>query len=83
MKDITSLLQESERTKLDIYFCITMTEWMPQFGGLLVTEGIIRPVVPVSTLTWVIRYIYYCNLLIPKTKIIIKTTFLLPRSQVT
>jgi hypothetical protein len=28
-------------------------------GGLLVPEGIIRPVISVSALTWFIRYIYY------------------------
>jgi len=28
-------------------------------GGILVPEGIIRPVVSASVLTWFIRYIYY------------------------
>jgi hypothetical protein len=28
-------------------------------GGILVPEGIIRPVVSASALTWFIRYIYY------------------------
>jgi hypothetical protein len=28
-------------------------------GGLLVPDGIIRPVVSASALTWFIRYIYY------------------------
>jgi hypothetical protein len=33
--------------------------------GLLVPEGIIRPVVSASALIWFIRYIYYSNL-VPK-----------------
>ena len=30
-------------------------------GGLLIPNGIIRPEVSVSVLTWFIRYIYYWN----------------------
>ena len=52
----------------------TMIEWAMQAnvtwlywvdtsaGGLLVPEGIIRQVVSALVLTWLIRYIYYCNL---------------------
>ena len=40
------------RTKFDIYVLITITR-----GELLVPDGIIRPVVSVSALTWFIRYI--------------------------
>ena len=45
-------------------------------GRLLVPDGIIRPVVSASTLTWCIRYIYYClhflnKVIIIKTKIIL------------
>jgi hypothetical protein len=41
-------------------------------GGLFVPEGIIHPVVSVSTLTWFIRYIYYWNLQFINNVIIIK-----------
>jgi hypothetical protein len=78
MKDIAYLLQESERTKLDIYVCFL------SLNGCLCWRAISprgnRPVVSVSVLTWFIKYIYYLNLQIPKTEIIIKTTVLLPRS---
>jgi hypothetical protein len=46
-------------------------------GGILVFKGIIRSVVSVSTLTWFIRYIYYCdlqfliNLNVKKTKVLL------------
>jgi hypothetical protein len=42
-------------TNFDIYVFITLTS----AGGLLIPEGVIRPVVSVSALTWFIRYIYY------------------------
>ena len=42
------------RTKFDIYVFITITS---AGGLLLVPEGIIRPVVSYSALTWFIRYI--------------------------
>ena len=39
------------------YHCVDIST-----GGILVPEGIIRPVVSASELTWFIRYIYYWNL---------------------
>ena len=52
-------------------------------SGLLFPEGIIRPVVSVSALTWVIRYIYYWNLQFLNNVIINKTKILLPQAMVT
>ena len=52
-------------------------------GGLLVPDGIIRPVVSASALTWFIRYIYYWNLEFLNNVIIHKTKALLPRAYVT
>jgi hypothetical protein len=49
-------------------------------GELLVPEGIIRPVVSASALTWFIRYIYYWNLQFLKNVIIHKTKVLLPQA---
>ena len=49
-------------------------------GGLLVPEGIIRPVVSVPTLAWFIRYICYSNLQFLNNVIIITTKDLLPRA---
>ena len=40
--------------KFDIYVFITITD-----GGLLVLEGIIRPVVSASALAWFIIYTLY------------------------
>ena len=48
--------------------------------GLLVPEGIIRPVVNASALTWFIRYILYKNLQFRNHVIFIKTKVLLPQS---
>ena len=48
-------------------------------GGLSVTEGIIRPVVSASELTWFIIYIYYWNLQFLNNVIINKTKVLLPQ----
>ena len=42
-------------------------------GELLVPKGITRSVVSVSSLTWLIRYIYYWNLQFLNNLIIIKT----------
>ena len=42
-------------------------------GEILVPDSVIRPVVSVSSLTWVIRYIYYWNLQFLNNVIIIKT----------
>ena len=42
-------------------------------GELLVPKGITRSVVSVSSLTWLIRYIYYWNLQFLSNLIIIKT----------
>jgi len=49
-------------------------------GGLLVHEGIIHPIVSVSTLTWFIRYIYYWNLQFLNNVIIIKTKVRWPQA---
>ena len=67
--------------KLDIYVFITITQLKPLmvYDGLLIPEGIIRPVVSVSALTWFIRYIYYWNLEFLSNVIIIKTKVLLPQ----
>jgi hypothetical protein len=52
-------------------------------GGLLVPEGIIRPVVIASLLTRFIRYIHYWNIQFPNNAIIIKTNVFLPPAYVT
>jgi hypothetical protein len=49
-------------------------------GGLFVPEGIIRPVVSASVLTWFIRYIFYRNLQLLIHVILIKTKALLPQA---
>ena len=41
--------------------------------GLLVPEGIILPIVGISALTWLIRYIYYLHLLLLHSVINIDT----------
>jgi len=47
------------RTKFDIYVLITTTAWVDTSArGLLVHEGIVRPVFSASALTWFIRYMY-------------------------
>jgi hypothetical protein len=48
--------QQPLTSMLRFYIFITITGWT------IVPEGIIRPVVSVSVLTWFIRYIYYWNL---------------------
>jgi hypothetical protein len=63
---------------MDIYVFITITG-----GGLLVLEGIIRPVISASALTWLIRYIYYRNLQFLYNVIINKTNILLLQAYVT
>ena len=52
-------------------------------GGLLVSEGIIHPVVSVSALIWFIRYICYRNLQLLNNVIITKAKVLLPQVYVT
>jgi hypothetical protein len=49
-------------------------------GGLLVPEGIIRPVVSVSALTWFIRYVYYWKLQFLHNVIINKSKMFLPQA---
>ena len=45
---------------LNLNICFYYYHWFDaSAGGLLVPEGIIRPVVGVSVLKWFIRYIYY------------------------
>jgi len=53
-------------------------------GRLLVPNGIIRPVVSASTLTWFIRYIFITEMIkFLNNVFIIKTKVLLPNAQVT
>jgi len=52
-------------------------------GGLLVPEGIIRPVVSALVLTLFIRYIYYLDLHFLNNVIINKIMVLLPPSWLT
>jgi hypothetical protein len=49
-------------------------------GGLLVPDGIIRPLVSSSALTWFIIYVYYWNLQLLNNVIINKTKVLLPNA---
>ena len=49
-------------------------------GGLLVPEGIIRPVVSASALAWLIINIFYWNLQFLNNVIINKTMVLLPHA---
>ena len=49
---------------IDINFSVIISsdiyDWVnTSAGGVLVPQGIIRPVVSASALTWFIRYIYY------------------------
>jgi hypothetical protein len=49
---------------IDINFSVIISsdinDWVnTSAGGVLVSQGIIRPVVSASALTWFIRYIYY------------------------
>jgi hypothetical protein len=52
-------------------------------GGLLVPEGIIRPVVSASALSWFNKYMCYWNLQFLNNESIIKTKVLLPQAYVT
>jgi hypothetical protein len=63
---------------ISTFYCYHWVDTSP--GGLLVPEGIIRPVVSVSALTWFIRYIYYWNLQFLNNVIIDKTKVLLPQT---
>jgi len=65
------------RTKLDIYQVVDTSA-----GGVLVMEGIIRPVVKTLSLPWFIKYIYYWNWQFLNNVIINKTKVLLPQVQV-
>jgi len=63
---------------IDINFSVIISsdiyDWVnTSAGGVLVPEGIIRPVVSASALTWFIRYIYYWNLQFLNNVIINKT----------
>ena len=73
---------------IDINFSVIISsdiyDWVnTSAGGILVPEGIIRPVVSASALTWFIRYIYYWNLQFLNNVIINKTKVLLPQAYVT
>ena len=55
-------MRHAMRTKFDSYHWVDTSA-----GGLFVPEGIIRPVVTVSALTWFIRYIcYWVKCIVPK-----------------
>ena len=55
--------------------------WVNTTGvGLLVPEGIIRPIVIASALTWLNRYMCYWNLQFLNNESIIKTKVLLPQA---
>jgi hypothetical protein len=72
------------RGLFDIYLRFYYYHWVDtSAGGLLVLEGIIRPVVSASGLTWFIRYIYFWNLQFLNNVIINKTKVLLPQVYVT
>jgi len=48
---------------VNLYLNVIYYHWViTSAGGLLDTEGIIRPVVSATTLTWFITYTYYWNL---------------------
>ena len=51
--------------------------------GLFVYEGVIRPMVSVSALTWFIRYISYSNLQFLNNVVINKTKVPLPQAYLT
>ena len=52
-------------------------------SGLLVPDGVIRPVVSAEKLTWFTRYIHYWNWQFLVKVFIIKTKILLPQVEVT
>ena len=73
--------------RIDINFSVITSsdiyDWVnTSAGGVLVPEGIIRPVVSASALTWFIRYIYYWNcqflnnVIINKTKVLLSQAYL-------
>jgi hypothetical protein len=73
---------------IDINFSIIILsdiyDWVnTSAGGVFVPQGIIRPVISASALTWFIRYIYYWNLQFLNNVIINKTKALLPQAYVT
>ena len=59
-----------------------MLELNASTGGLLVPEGIIRPVASDASLTWLIRYIFYWNLQFLNHEIIIKAMVFFPQASV-
>ena len=66
------------------YSILCIVHWVDISAcGLFVPEGIIRPVVSVSALTWCIRYICHWNSLLLNNVIITKTNVLLPQVQMT
>jgi hypothetical protein len=73
---------------IDINFSVIISsdiyDWVnTSAGGVFVPQGIIRPVVSASALTWFIRYIYYWNFQFLNNVIINKTKVLLPQAYVT
>jgi hypothetical protein len=81
MKVIT---ENSVCIKFDIYFFSILISLGRYLGWWAISpEGIIRPVVSDSELTWFNRYIYYCNLQFLNNVINNKTKVLLPQAKVT
>ena len=70
-------------TNFDIYVFNHYHWFDTSASGLLVPEGMIRPEVSASALTWFVRYIYYGNLQFLNNVIINKTEVLLPQAYVT
>ena len=73
---------------IDINFSVIISsdinDWVnTSAGGVFVSQGIIRPVVSASALTWFIRYIYYWNLQFLNNVSINKTKVLLLQAYVT
>jgi hypothetical protein len=56
----TSQQQRIEKLCTHVYISFYYYHWVDTTaGGLLVPDGIIRPVVSASAQTWFIKYIYY------------------------
>ena len=74
------IIQETRRAHLIWYlrfYYTALSQGNTAADGLLVSEGIIRPVVSASAPTWLVRYIYYWNFQFLNNVIINKTKVLL------
>jgi hypothetical protein len=81
---LMTVIPETRHVDLIWYLRFYYYHWVDiSAGGLLVPEGIIRPVVSDSTLTWFIRYVYYWNLQFLNNVIMIKITVILHQEHVT